>query len=69
MAESSFWKHYYVPEEMADEFVEIMTKEAPPTLTADFQSHFKHVWEIEHLLNKALNGGNKHGKKENNTTI
>ena len=54
MPTSSFFKHYYVPEEKADEFVEEMTREVPPTLTKDFETKFKHVWEIEDLLNKAL---------------
>ena len=41
-------------EDLTDEFVEEMTREVPPTLTKDFETKFKHVWEIEDLLNKAL---------------
>lgn len=54
MPTSSFFKHYYVPASKADEFVEMMVKEVPPTLKKDFQSQFKHEKELRPLLEKAL---------------
>lgn len=54
MATSSFSKNYYVPKSKADEFVEEMTRDIPPTLTKDFKTQFKRGKAAKLFLQKIL---------------
>ena len=59
MATSTFDRHFKVNKEKANEFVNEMNRQVPPTLSRDFRSKFVREGDVRPALIKAIGKSGK----------